>query len=76
MFGKIQKRREFKLRKHDEPPVRNKTDAENENQRHVHFESPDRSRYPRLLNHWPIFVIMGIIVLLAIFFLKWIYNTG
>ncbi len=76
MFGKKQKRREFKLKKHDEPAVPDEVEAGDGTERHVHFEPPDRSRYPRILDFWPIFLVMAIIVLLAIFFLKWIMSAS
>ena len=67
MFRKRIPKREFRLRgRADEAPPKDEKDD-----RHVRFSPPDRTRYPRLLDFWPVFVIVGILFVVVIFVLRW-----
>ena len=68
MFIKRIPKREFKLRAHE-----NKSEIiENENDdKFVHFLKPDRSHYPRILDFWPVFVIVGLLAFVTILIIRW-----
>ncbi len=70
MFGKRKLIREFKLREFNVEPPAPETDND-ENEKHVRFSSPNRSSYPRLLDNWPVFAIIGLLTLFTILVMRW-----
>ncbi len=72
MFHKRIPKREFRLRSHAEEFPAPKEEENKEGGRHVRFPAPDRTGYPRVLDFWPVFVIVGILFVMAIFVLRWI----
>ena len=70
MFGKRKFKREFKLREftdeHPAPDI-----GSDEKDKHVRFSSPNRSGYPRLLDNWPVFAIIGLLTLFTILVMRW-----
>jgi len=65
-------KREFKLRKHSVDERGSEENSPDRENKYVSFEKPDRSRYPRILDYWPIFVLMGILVLFLLLVLKFL----
>ena len=69
-FGKTPKIREFKLRSHlpreDETPK----NAGEEPAKFVHFDRPNRSNYPRILDLWPLFVVLSAVIILGLIVVK------
>ncbi|RKZ31145.1 hypothetical protein DRQ36_03120 [bacterium] len=76
IFKKKQPRREFKLRKREIRETLEEKNADEETKRHVHFDPPDRSHYPRILDFWPVFLIVGVLVVFLFFVLRWISGLG
>ncbi|HHS50268.1 MAG TPA: hypothetical protein ENN07_04050 [candidate division Zixibacteria bacterium] len=64
-------KREFKLRSRlDEEPEGLREDFERE--KHVQISRPDRSHYPRILDFWPVFALVGLLTLVTILILRWL----
>lgn len=69
MFEKRLPKREFKLNTHlDKEP----DDPISDDGKFVHFSKPDRSHYPRILDFWPVFVVVGILTVATILILRWL----
>lgn len=70
IFEKRLPKREFKLRTHSEENAA--TDHKADDEKYVHFSKPDRSNYPRVLDFWPVFVVIGILTVVTILILRWL----
>ncbi len=69
MFEKRLPKREFKLSSHLETEP---DESVPEDVKFVHFSKPDRSHYPRILDFWPVFVVVGILTVATILVLRWL----
>lgn len=69
-FGKKPRIREFKLRSHIPKEDEKEEFEEKESGKYVHFEKPDRSNYPRILDLWPLFVVLSAVIILGLIAFK------
>ena len=65
MFRNKRHNRDFKLRHREEEPEPS-PEGEEKEKKHVRIESPNRSNYPRILDLWPIFLIMSLLLIFVL----------